>query len=80
MTPPETVPEPAHQHVPLMLRSVYLKTLRDQRHGLVGWSIGIVLLVVTESLIWPSFSDMPDVEQLFAQYPEAMKRSSTSRR
>ncbi len=74
VTPPETRPEHGHPHVPLMLRSVFLKTLRDQRHGLVGWSIGIVLLVVTESLIWPSFSDMPDVEQLFAQYPEPMKK------
>ncbi len=74
VSPPETRPEHGHQHVPLMLRSVFLKTLRDQRHGLVGWSIGIVLLVVTESLIWPSFSDMPDVEQLFAQYPEPMKK------
>lgn len=74
VTPPETRPEQGHQHPPLMLRSVYLKTLRDQRHGLVGWSVGIVLLVVTESLIWPSFSDMPDVEKLFAQYPEPMKK------
>lgn len=74
VSPPETRPEHGHQHVPLMLRSVFLKTLRDQRHGLVGWSIGIVLLVVTESLIWPSFSDMPDVEQLFEQYPEPMKK------
>jgi len=60
--------------VPLLLRSVYLKTLRDHRNGLAGWSIGIALLVITESLIWPSFRDMPHVERLLDQYPDYMKR------
>ncbi|WP_219635439.1 ABC transporter permease subunit [Nocardioides ungokensis] len=59
---------------PFLLRSVYLKSLRDVRHGLVGWSIGIALLVITESLIWPSFRDMPDIEKLFSQYPDYMQR------
>jgi ABC-2 type transport system permease protein len=56
-----------------MLDSIYLKTLRDQRHGLLGWSIGVALLVLVESLIWPSFKDMPDIEELFDQYPSYMK-------
>ena len=30
--------------------------------------------MVTESLIWPSFRDMPDIEKLFAQYPDYMQR------
>jgi hypothetical protein len=29
-----------------MLRNVFLKSLRDQRRALLGWSIGILLLVV----------------------------------
>ena len=64
-------PEPPP--VPLMLDSIYLKTLRDQRHGLLGWAIGIALLVLVESLIWPSFKDMPNLDELFEQYPSYMK-------
>ncbi|MFC4785565.1 ABC transporter permease [Nocardioides sp. MAHUQ-72] len=70
MTAPPTVPD----QTPFLLRSVYRKSLRDHRHGLVGWSVGIALLVVTESLIWPSFKDMPDIEKLFEQYPDYMQR------
>lgn len=59
---------------PFLLRNVYLKTLRDHRHGLVGWSIGMGLLVLLESLIWPSFRDMQDLDKLFEQYPDYMQR------
>jgi ABC-2 type transport system permease protein len=58
---------------PLLLRSVYLKTLRDQRRSLVGWSIGIALLVVVEAAVWPSFKDMPAIDDLMSQYPDYMK-------
>lgn len=64
----------AATETPFFLRSVYLKSLRDHRHGLIGWSISVGLLVLTESLIWPSFKDMPDIEKLFEQYPEYMQR------
>lgn len=67
-------PPPAAVGTPLFLRTVYLKTLRDLRHGLIGWSVSIGLLVLVESLIWPSFKDMKDIEKLFAQYPDYMQR------
>lgn len=58
---------------PLFFRSVYLKTLRDQRRGLVGWSIGVAVLVVVEALLWPSIRDIPDLDKLFAAYPDYMQ-------
>lgn len=69
-----TPPPDAAVGTPLFLRTVYLKTLRDLRHGLIGWSVSIGLLVLVESLIWPSFKDMKDIEKLFAQYPDYMQR------
>jgi ABC-2 type transport system permease protein len=57
-----------------MLRTVYLKSLRDQRRALVGWSVGIVLLVLLEAALWPSIRDMPDLTQFLASYPESMRK------
>jgi ABC-2 type transport system permease protein len=57
-----------------MLRSLYLKTLRDQRHALLGWSVGVSLLVLVECALWPSIRDMPHWDQLISSYPEAMKK------
>jgi ABC-2 type transport system permease protein len=56
-----------------MLRTVYSKALRDQRRALLGWGIGIALLMSIMAAIWPSFRDMPDVEQFLANYPEEMR-------
>lgn len=56
-----------------MLRDLYLKTLRDQRHALVGWSIGVSLLVLVECALWPSVRDMPHWDELISSYPQAMK-------
>jgi ABC-2 type transport system permease protein len=56
-----------------MFRNVYLKSLRDQRRALIGWGIGVVLLVVLEAALWPSIRDMPDLQQFLAGYPEAMR-------
>ncbi len=55
-----------------MERSVFTKTLRDQRRGLIAWGIGTALTVVLMAAIWPSFSDI-DIEGLLAQYPAALK-------
>ncbi|MFG1798181.1 ABC transporter permease subunit [Nocardia sp. NPDC049149] len=57
-----------------MLRTVYTKCLRDQRRGLIGWSIGIALLVLLESAIWPTFSDMSGIQEFLKSYPEAMRK------
>jgi ABC-2 type transport system permease protein len=57
-----------------MLRNVFLKSLRDQRRALVGWSLGVVLLVGLMAGIWPSFRDMPDLKDFLANYPEQFGR------
>lgn len=57
-----------------MLHNVFLKSLRDQRRALVGWSIGIVLFVLLEAALWPSIKQMPDLDKLMAGYPEAMRK------
>jgi hypothetical protein len=53
--------------------NVFLKTLRDQRRGLTGWGIGVVLLVPVEAAFWPSIRDMPDLKEFLGNYPEAMQ-------
>ena len=55
-----------------MLANVFVKTLRDQRLGLVGWGIGTALTVVVMAAIWPSYSHI-DIESMLAQYPDALK-------
>lgn len=56
-----------------MLTSVFGKTLRDQRRALVGWSVGLVLLVLLESALWPTVRNMGGVEEFVANYPEALR-------
>ncbi|HET7430177.1 MAG TPA: ABC transporter permease subunit [Nocardioides sp.] len=58
----------------MMLRTVFGKALRDQRWALVGWGGGVVLLVLVEAAVWPTFSDMPDMEQFLNNYPEAFRK------
>jgi ABC-2 type transport system permease protein len=53
--------------------NVFLKTLHDLRRSLLGWGIGMVVVVATIVALWPSIRDMPDIEQLLANYPEAMQ-------
>lgn len=56
-----------------MLTNVFLKTLRDQRRAFVGWSIGLVVLVLLESALWPTVRNMGNLGDFVANYPEAMK-------
>lgn len=56
-----------------MTGTVFAKGMRDQRRGLVGWSIGFALLVMLMSALWPSIRDMPDLDEFLANYPEAMR-------
>lgn len=56
-----------------MLGSVLAKSLRDQRRGLVGWSIGVVVLVAMVVALWPSVRDIPDIEEFLSNYPEALR-------
>jgi ABC-2 type transport system permease protein len=54
----------------MLLRSVYVKTIHDRRHGLLWWSIGIGLLTVTVLSVWPSVHD--EYRKLVQNYPEAL--------
>lgn len=56
-----------------MFRTVFTKTLYDQRRSLLGWSIGVVLMTGLMVALWPSVRDIPDLEQFLANYPEAMR-------
>lgn len=56
-----------------MLANVFLKTLRDQRRGFVGWSIGLVVLVLLEAALWPTVRGMGNLQEFIAGYPEALR-------
>lgn len=57
-----------------MFRSVFRKDVRDQRRGLVGWSIGIVVTVASMAAVWPTMRDMGDLEAFLANYPEPLRK------
>ncbi|MEV0287067.1 ABC transporter permease subunit [Kribbella sp. NPDC050820] len=56
-----------------MFRTVFLKSLRDARRGLLGWSIAIGLLVLLECALWPSVRDMPNLTELYRSFPEELR-------
>lgn len=57
-----------------MFGNVFLKTLRDQYRGVLGWSIGTVVLVILIVALWPSVRDIPDLETFLSNYPEALRK------
>lgn len=57
-----------------MLRSVFTKSLWDQRRGLLGWSVAVALLVFVEAALWPTLGDMREIEQLVQNYPEPLRK------
>ena len=59
--------------VTLVLTSVFTKTLYDQRRGLLGWSVALVLLVGMYVAFWPSLRDQPSMSDLLEQMPEAFR-------
>jgi ABC-2 type transport system permease protein len=58
----------------MLLRSVFGKGVRDQRWALLGWGLGVALLVLVEAAVWPSIRDMPNFNELMKNYPEAMRK------
>lgn len=56
-----------------MLRNVFTKSLWDQRRGLLGWGIGVAVLVLLEAALWPTVRAMPGFEEFLDNYPEAMR-------
>lgn len=53
-----------------MLRSVFLKTLRDHRRSMVLWSVGLAFLAILMMAFYPSIQGMEGLDELLAQYPE----------
>lgn len=56
-----------------MLTNVFVKTLRDQRRALIGWSIGLAVLVLLEAALWPTVRNMGNFQEFIANYPEALR-------
>lgn len=57
-----------------MLRNVLLKTIRDQRRALLGWSLGIVGVAVMYAAFYPSIRDNAGPLNEYVQnLPEAIR-------
>ena len=54
-----------------MLRSVWRKTVRDARRGLVWWSVGIAVLVALTNAFYPSIKGNEAYDELLEDYGEA---------
>jgi ABC-2 type transport system permease protein len=57
-----------------MLRTVFSKTVRDQRRALVWWAIGVVGTVLTYSAFWPTIrGNAAQFNDYIAKLPEAFR-------
>ncbi len=52
-----------------MLTSVFLKTLRDRRRGLLFWGIGLALLAALMAAFFPTIRDMPSISEYMEMLP-----------
>ena len=57
-----------------MLNSVLLKTLRDQRKTFLWWVAGVSALNALNVFLYPSVADVPDLDAMFENMPEAISR------
>lgn len=49
------------------------KTVVDQRRGLIGWTIGLAVIVGAMGALWPTVRDMPDISEFLDNYPAAVR-------
>ena len=56
-----------------MLRSVFLKTLRDSRRAFVWWSLGLVGMTALMIAVYPTVRDNPALNKLVEEYPEVLQ-------
>ena len=57
-----------------MLHNVFLKTLYDQRYALLGWGIGMLMLALASTLLYPSVSaSMSETGGLLGQLSPMVK-------
>ena len=53
---------------------IWMRTVRDQRRALLGWSLGVAALVFVMALVWPTVRDMKDIQKFLDNYPEALRK------
>ena len=58
-----------------MLRSVFLKTLRDQRRAILWWVIGLLGLAAYLAVLYPSISTTPSYNQMLQAWPKGIVAS-----
>ncbi len=56
----------------MMLGSVFLKTLRDQRRSMVWWCLGLALLTGLLLAFYPSIQGIEDLQSIMDAYPEEL--------
>jgi ABC-2 type transport system permease protein len=58
----------------VMVRTVFTKTLRDQRRALMWWSLGFVLTVFMYAAFWPNVhANASQFNQYIDKFPEAIR-------
>ena len=58
---------------PARVHSVFERAFHDRRRGLVGWTIGVVGMVVALLAIYPAIRDNPAVNDYVDSLPEAIR-------
>jgi len=58
---------------PWWTRSVFGRSLHDERRALIGWSIGLAATIVLELALYPTVRDN-DMSALLDSYPESVKQ------
>lgn len=57
-----------------MRPDILLKTLREKKRALIGWTIGMLALAGMYLVLWPTIQDQAaDFQKLVDNYPEALK-------
>ena len=54
----------------MLLRNVFLKTLRDQRRGMVWWSVGLALYAGLMAAFYPSITNNDALQDYVESFPE----------
>ncbi|HEX6288551.1 MAG TPA: ABC transporter permease subunit [Herpetosiphonaceae bacterium] len=55
-----------------MLRSVFAKSLYDQRRSLIGWALGLVVMILIVMAAYPAVRDNPAIGQVLEELPQAI--------
>ena len=58
----------------MLLSSILLKTLWDQRKTFLWWAAGVSALNALNVFLYPSVADVPDLDAMFESMPEAISR------